>query len=60
MATAVAKAASIEACNVLREVASVESTAASRAANRASVSVVNLVRALSTVEVKPAEEMTEA
>jgi hypothetical protein len=56
----VAKAASIEACNVFMEAASVESSAASRAANRASVSVVNLVRALSTVEVNPAEEMTEA
>ena len=60
MAEAVAKAASIVACNAARAVESAEVEAALRAANRALVSVVNVVRALATVEVYPAEAMVEA
>jgi len=60
VAEAVAKAASIVACNAARAVESAEVEAALRAANRALVSVVNVVRALATVEVYPAEAMVEA
>jgi hypothetical protein len=60
VAEAVANAASIEACKVAIEAESAESRAASRAANRALVSVVNVVRAPATVEVYPAKEMVEA
>jgi hypothetical protein len=47
----VANAASTEACKMAMEDESAESRAASRAASRALVSVVNVVRALATVEV---------
>ncbi len=46
-----AKAASTSACKVTREAESVESTAASRAANKALLSVVNVLRELATTEV---------
>ena len=55
-----AKAASISAANVTREAESAEVDAFFRAANKASVSVVNVEMADATIEVYPDEDMTEA
>ena len=57
---AVANAASTSAAKAAREAESAEVDAFSRAANKASVSVVKVEMADATMEVYPEEEMTEA